>query len=429
MMGQKQFGSARTPMLAMRALAGVVVLVQVTAAAFVLVESFCIDAGVPAPFVWGDVAVVHLLCAVPLAWLLATLLVRWARAAVVLLLALVLSGIGLLPFHPGDANVLPGAAGSWGGLILRAATALDLSLAMALAMAVLWHPRFSQERPRAWTRTLFSLGGGIALLLVLPWSYVDARCRHDVARLGEFLEQSRLGDARALVGRLLALSPQRECQGRTLSQIAAHLEQLTAEVEARVSMPLAADAGGAQRLERARQLAILGRNASALDELRLVRASGLAPDADLLGGTIQESEEQWPAALASYRGARECWDAQRPTAWQQAGLLRATLGVAYCQRKLGSYAEAEASYRQAFLLAPTAETHYLLAQFYEDTQQADKALEHARRAMALEPDRYRLEGEKLIRRMTVSDFSCLRVFSAQKQRSGSALSFSAGHEH
>ncbi len=428
LMGQQQFGSARVPVLALRALAGLVVLGQLTLAAFAFLKSFRAGAAAPEPFVWPDVAVMHVLCAVPLAWLLAALLVRRARAGAALLLALMLFGIGVLPFHLGPANLLTGTAGSWGGLILRAATALDLSVAAALAVAVLRDPRLRQERHRGWANTLLLVGGGIAVLLLLPATYVDARCRHDVVRLGELLEQSRLGEARALVGRLLALNSQRQCQGRPLPQIAADLEQFTAGIEARVSVPLPANAGGAERLERARQFAILGRNACALDELQLVRESAVAPDADLLRGTIQENEETWPAALESYRSARAAWGARPPAARQQAGLLRATLGVAYCQRKLGSYAEAEATYRQAFLLAPTADTHFLLAQFYEDTQQADKALEHARRAMALAPERYRLEGEKLIRRLTVSDFSCLRVFSAQKQRSGAALLLPAGRE-
>jgi tetratricopeptide (TPR) repeat protein len=104
-----------------------------------------------------------------------------------------------------------------------------------------------------------------------------------------------------------------------------------------------------------------------------------------------------------------------------AGLLQATTGIAYCQRKLGHYADAEATYQQVLTLSPTADSHFLLAQFYEDAQQAEKARTHARRAMALAPTRYRQEGEKLIRKLTVYHFGCLSVFTAENDRSNTSL--------
>jgi tetratricopeptide (TPR) repeat protein len=101
--------------------------------------------------------------------------------------------------------------------------------------------------------------------------------------------------------------------------------------------------------------------------------------------------------------------------------LQATTGIAYCQRKSGRYAEAEANYQQVLALSPTADSYYLLAQFYEDTQQAEQARTHARQAMELDPARYGQKGEKLIRKLTVSDFGCLGVFTAENDRSGTSL--------
>jgi tetratricopeptide (TPR) repeat protein len=89
-------------------------------------------------------------------------------------------------------------------------------------------------------------------------------------------------------------------------------------------------------------------------------------------------------------------------------------GVAFSQRKLGHYAEAEATYQEVLSRATTADSHFLLAQFYDDTQQTRKAREHARRAMTLAPQRYQQEGEKLIRKLTVYHFGCFHVFSAGK---------------
>lgn len=65
-------------------------------------------------------------------------------------------------------------------------------------------------------------------------------------------------------------------------------------------------------------------------------------------------------------------------------------------------------------MVSTADSHFLLAQFYEDAQQADKARTHARRAMALAPERYQKEGEKLINRLTTFHFGCLHVLAAEK---------------
>jgi tetratricopeptide (TPR) repeat protein len=89
--------------------------------------------------------------------------------------------------------------------------------------------------------------------------------------------------------------------------------------------------------------------------------------------------------------------------------------MGYCRRKLGRYAEAEATYLEMLELAPTAESHFLVAQFYEDTQQTAKAREHARKAMALAPDRYDDVGRRLINKLSVYHFGCLGVYDVEKK--------------
>jgi hypothetical protein len=63
-------------------------------------------------------------------------------------------------------------------------------------------------------------------------------------------------------------------------------------------------------------------------------------------------------------------------------------------------------------LAPTAESHFLLAQFYEDTQQAMKAEAHARQAMILDRRRYLAEGQNLIDKLITLHFGCWGVAAA-----------------
>jgi tetratricopeptide (TPR) repeat protein len=106
--------------------------------------------------------------------------------------------------------------------------------------------------------------------------------------------------------------------------------------------------------------------------------------------------------------------------------VQATTGIAYCERKLGRYAEAEAAYLERLALSPTAETHFLLASFYEDAQQTSNARTHARLAMALAPERYRQPGKKLIDKLDTLHFGCLSGFFADQASPGSAFSAAGG---
>jgi tetratricopeptide (TPR) repeat protein len=89
-------------------------------------------------------------------------------------------------------------------------------------------------------------------------------------------------------------------------------------------------------------------------------------------------------------------------------------GIAYAERKLGRYPQAEAAYQRLLELSPTADTHFLLAKFYEDTQRADLARQHARRAMRLAPERYEASGQELINSLAVRHFGCFSVYAAER---------------
>jgi tetratricopeptide (TPR) repeat protein len=253
------------------------------------------------------------------------------------------------------------------------------------------------------TAAAFSLACIVALLL--PWSYAAARVRHDVARFGELIDLSRIGEARTSAHRLLALDAAASWREAPLSRLAADLDRAVRELTQRVVVPLAAEATSDERLERARQLAMLGRTA----EAGKVLSSLEGPEAISLQATIHENQGEWDAALNAYSKARAAWQSQPASAAQASGLITATRGIAYSQRKSGRYAEAEATYQELLALAPTAESHFLLAQFYEDAQHSQQASLHARRAMALAPDAYREPGQQLIRKLQVYHFGCLGV--------------------
>lgn len=357
------------------------------------------------PYVWRDVAIVQFLCAIPLGWVLASLVVPVVRGEVAVGLAFTLLGVG--------ATLLVGlsrshSAAPWMAATFRAIPALALVTSAALAWIVLRGTAHGLEGKFAAT---IACGLAAAGLFVLPATYLAARGRHDDARLGELLGQSRLGEARALAARLLALDADANWNGHPLSEVTEELDRVVGVLTARVAAPLAPDATGRSRLERGRQLAMLGRTGEAIETL----AEMGEPEAHNLRGTMLESTAEWRHALEEYKAARLGWESRPPSAERGAGMVRASTGIAYCERKLGRYSEAEGSYREVLRLASTGESHFLLARFYDDTQQAEKARTHARAAMALDPARYRKEGERLIRKLSVYQFGCLGVFAAESE--------------
>jgi tetratricopeptide (TPR) repeat protein len=225
--------------------------------------------------------------------------------------------------------------------------------------------------------------------------------------LGELLTQSRLVEAADLARAILALDPDATFRGRSLNATAEEIDRTMGGLVARVAVPLPPGAPPAARVERARLLAVLGEGTLALATLE----STSGPDADNLRGTIFESGGDWPAAREAFRRAEAALATTPPTPARDAALVRSATGVAYCERKLGRYAEAEAAYRRVLELSPTADSHFLLARFYEDAQQTSLAAEHARHAVELAPDRFSREGGLLLRRLTASHFGCLGVYA------------------
>jgi hypothetical protein len=361
-----------------------------------------LDGTAPFPFVWRDVFVLQMACAAPAAWLLAGVIERWMPSFGCLACGPVACFTSVFLQEALQAT----SSGFLGGILLRAAIALGLALSLSIAMRQLVM-RQATEQPSNISCLL-----SIAALIVLPGVHVGARARHDAGVLGELEDQGRVGEARTIARRLVALDAQRVVRGRPLSEVAAKLDRDVAALEAIIASALPPDATPTERFARARNLAMLGRTQEALDILLPCSDQ----DAEILRGTILEARQEWEPALAAYRAAQTAWQGRAASKARTGGLVRAATGIGYCQQKLGQYAEAEASYLQLLELDPSGDSHFLLAQFYRDTEEAEKARVHARLAIAFDSDNYGRKGESLIQKLADANFGCLSVYRAESAR-------------
>jgi tetratricopeptide (TPR) repeat protein len=355
------------------------------------------DGRAPFPFIWRDMALVHLACAIPLAWVMSHWFCRHVPMPLAALIMAVLLAIGVGMSVEAIRIEMPGVA-------VRALTALAFALPATIAIAASLGA--SAERSRGVRQTALFVMLGLIALLAAPMFYLQARTRHDRTRLADYLDQGRVGDARGLAHAMLALDTQTDWHGQPLAKLAAALDEHAMQLEALVAEPLPTDASHSVRLQRSRHLAILGRTEEALGALPKIVDAEVAN----LRGTIHEARGEWALALTAFQSARSACEERTPAR------VRATTGIAYAQRKAGDYVGAEATYQELLALAPGADTHFLLAQFYEDAQNAGQASHHARRAMLLHPERYRKDGEQLIRKLSVFQFGCLRALGGDTGR-------------
>lgn len=278
----------------------------------------------------------------------------------------------------------------------------------ALPLAALLTIALFHKRPRHGA-VLAVCALELAVLIVVPRLYIHARCRRDLAQIDGLLAQSRFGEARLLVHRVLALERHAVINGTPLSVLAAEVDRVVEQIEARVAVQPHLQASNDALVEQARYLAMLGRVNEALGVLGRSPALDDHPPACNLRGTIYETQEQWRLARYWYARGNGAWAAAHTTD-NTAGQAQALIGIALCERKLGRIGEAETNWQELLRLSPTADSHFLAAQFYEDTQQAAKALHHANIAAQLAPERYKRAGQELIDKLQTSHFGCLGVF-------------------
>ncbi len=244
----------------------------------------------------------------------------------------------------------------------------------------------------------FSLAA--AFLFIVPALFSTARDDADRSRLEELIAKSRWGEADQLARRLQAAAPHLRIHGERIHIVAGILADRVQALEGAVRSGPGPSDPTETHLTYARQLAMLGRGEAAVEHLDNQHLT--TPEALNLLGTIEETRSNWSASEAHFRAALSDSKAREFR-------VPALTGLAYSLRKQGRYRDSEAAYLQLWSLTPTADTAFLLAQFYEDTQQPAAASTFTHRAMELDPRRYSAGGMRLLETLRTRHFGCLAV--------------------
>jgi tetratricopeptide (TPR) repeat protein len=154
---------------------------------------------------------------------------------------------------------------------------------------------------------------------------------------------------------------------------------------------------------------MLGHTSNAINLVLEKEESTQCIEASSLLGTMHENMHDWNSAIRFYSIAEALLKSSSEDSHASAEAYQVAMGSAYCYRRLGRLNEARACYQRLLEINPNADTHFLLAQFFEDIQETSLARHHALEAARLDSNRYRERGHQLIGRMRTLHFRCLSV--------------------
>jgi tetratricopeptide (TPR) repeat protein len=361
------------------------------------------------PFVWRDVAVVCLLSPAPLAWMLGQLLSErfpglWCGLLAALLWTIAWNQVFWLQETAGPLNKLPALPGG-----SRFITSFCITVGTALIVHSRILPAGKYRRNDLQTNLLRALCC-LTVLTLVPRIYLDARGRYDAEQYFSLRQQSRLGEARSLLKRMLILDPAIQQDGQLLRRDQYELDRTIDSLNRETRTEFSATFSFDQQLQRARQLAMLGRTNEAVKMLLEAPEATYSAEACSLLGTMHENRRDWNSAIRFYGMAENLLRSPPADTSDSAEAYQVAMGSAYCYRRLGRLTEARARYSSLLEINPNADTHFLVAQFFEDIQETSSARHHALEAIQLDPNRYRERGHKLIRKMQTLHFRCLSVY-------------------
>lgn len=367
--------------------------------------------GMMVPFGWPRVAVVQVLAGLPLAVLLAALVRRTARKSSVRGIAGVWAVLGIMMTvivirsAAATADLLyPVQIGFTIRLLVRVMWCLSLELPWCLFAQYLCGPLFHDAPTRGaraivWALTLVATFG-------LPAAYTSAVIDGESKTLDELLKTAHLRRAQLVAERLCAVGSAKTVNGRTPDQIRRDLEMYLFKVWSFVIRPLPQSAPIEARVSYARGMALLGRQADAIQILQQMPQSNIP--AILLLAAIQQDEERWDESTENFRCVLAQLDHDANEA-ATANCIRAFDGIAHNALKRGAPIEAVNTFEQALKRLPNSQAHFhlRLGKHFQQMGRPGMALAHLEMAEQIGPAHFAAQAQTVSRELHMQTPGCL----------------------
>jgi len=274
---------------------------------------------------------------------------------------------------------------------------------------------FSSSVAQSWQARMLTGGTLLLAAWVLPQAYAHLTARAQLQSLEAALQGDRWQLARQHVTVVLACDPQAIVLQQPLSTVVTLLDDRIQVLQKIIRQPLPVNAHPSDIGQHVTALMQLDQNQLALQAMRPLTTPPYSVPVVLdYCGLCCQRLEQWHDSQRWYKRSLKLWQQQPPGPERNAAVLSAWKGIAFALRRLDQPAAAEQIYLTALKNVPSAELHFLLAQFYEDQQQTSLAAEHARQAATLSPATYRRLAQELIDRMSHAHIGCLQTFEPRR---------------
>lgn len=360
------------------------------------------------PFGWNRVTIVHVLAALPLAWLAAALLAPllprgiagsttglWVACGLSLAAATILWGAAV-------GSVLDGrAAGFSTRLIVRTCWPFLLQVPWCLA-AHAQAPTDGMQRMRGGSKTVLAL---LALFLAVgaPATYLDLLIRQRTVAVGEMIRDGRIDRAISALRWLADVGSSRPVDvsdpttataGRLSPQDAlALLSRTVTRLADRIRRLENGPLNREQRLELARHFSSIGEHAKARAILEPVAAQNI--QAAMLMARLLQEDQHWHQSSQWLNTALSLARKQSPPDQEKQKQLIEVQAeaydlLAYNAREMQDYEGAEQYYREALEKLPSKKGHFhaQLGRHYKLGGRSLQAAQHQRTAHEIAPDIY-----------------------------------------
>ncbi|HWB00675.1 MAG TPA: hypothetical protein VG713_19410 [Pirellulales bacterium] len=304
-----------------------------------------------------------------------------------------------------------GSAGLWILALLRALLCLAVELPWCVAVACFFHrrpgsqntsvPAKSFRESAIWTTV--AVGAAIAL----PAVFINDLIGKQTVLASDLLARQQLVAADRVIARLSAAGSNRPLRGAEPTTVRRKLARTIMALEQRVDRADPAALDAQQTIELARALAMLDRAAAA--QALLEPLAGERADAALLLAATLQEQQIWEASLAQFASAARLLRDMPDSAQRTAGLVQAIDGIAFCERELGRFREAQQSYEAGLRELPNAAAHFhfQLARHHQLGGRPTTAMAHLQQAATLDPQGYGSQSAALIRQLAAGSPGCL----------------------